>query len=217
MTTGPIVSVRGESVVEAEPEIASLYVAARAAAYKRDDALAELSARLHALGEVLDRHAAAIERRESSGISIYPEFDKPGRVSRYVGNVSMSVTLHDFAVVSDIVIACASVPETTVHGPTWALRPASDVYRQARLAAVGDAVRRAREYAAAFGCDLVELVAVNDEGMSGGAMPMMAARSVTGFAAGATTFDFEPQRQEVRGLIEVRFAMSTPDLQNLPG
>jgi uncharacterized protein YggE len=107
-----------------------------------------------------------------------------------------------------------------VHGPWWQLRSSSDVYRQARMAAVGDAVRRAREYAAAFGVTLTGLLEVADRGMSSsgsGAGVQLRAAHASASHGRSASFDFEPSRQQVFGQIEARFSIEEPDLHSLPG
>lgn len=225
MANGPIVSVRGEAVLEADPEVAVFSATVHANAYKREDAVNELSTRVKQLQAVLDAHADAIEKRETSSLSIYPEFDDRGKVRRYSGNWSATVTVADFAALSDLVLAASSVEEASVHGPWWQLRTTSDLYRQARIAAVADAVRRAREYSAAFGAQLTGLVQLADQGLTSQgsgwqdkAVPM---RRMAGFATGSAPelagFDLEPARQQVVGQVEAVFTISEPDLHSMPG
>jgi len=223
MNAGPMVSVRGQAILEVDPEIAVLSLTAQAQSNSRTDAVAVLSGRVAAIGAVLDAHAAAIEKRETSGLQVYPEFDpKSGKPRRYHGRCTTSVTVTDFAALSDLVVEASAIELADVSGPWWQLRPTSDVYRQARLAAVTDAVRRAHEYAAAFGVNVESLIEVADQGMSVSNPVMhkgdrMAMRSVA-FAGEAAdvSIDLEPARQQVTGQIEARFTMGQPDLNSLP-
>jgi uncharacterized protein YggE len=83
---------------------------------------------------------------------------------------------------------------------------------QARLAAVGDAVHRARQYAAAFGAELTALLEVRHSGLSGGGFEVAGAMaSVARFDVGDLRLDLSPARQEVHGTVEVRFTISQPD------
>ena len=100
----------------------------------------------------------------------------------------------------------------TSAGPGWRLRPDSPALEQARLDAVGDAIRRARQYAAAFGAQLTRLLEVSDVGHSGYGLRVAGAMdSMARFESSDIPLDLTPARQEVHGAVEVRFAMSEPD------
>jgi uncharacterized protein len=101
------------------------------------------------------------------------------------------------------------------------LRPDSPVHRQARIDAARDAMRRAGEYAEAFGGQLGPLLEAADPGLltgpAGGgsrfggmesvrAMPMQASS-----ADAPPALDFEPVRQSVSAQIDARFAVLLPD------
>jgi uncharacterized protein YggE len=98
-----------------------------------------------------------------------------------------------------------------VSGPNWRLRPDSPALERARLDAVRDAVRRARQYAAAFGSQLTDLIEVSDAGQGGGLRLAAATASMARFEESELHLDLTPPRQEVHGAVEVRFAMSPPD------
>ena len=73
-------------------------------------------------------------------------------------------------------------------------------------------MRRARQYAAAFGAHLTALLEVSDTGLSGGGFRVASAASrMAPFGGGELRLDLAPARQEVHGAVEVRFAMSAPD------
>jgi uncharacterized protein len=83
---------------------------------------------------------------------------------------------------------------------------------RARLEAVTDAVRRARQYAAAFGARLTGLLEVSDAGLGGGGVRVAAPMAAMArFDSAELHLDLAPPRQEVHGAVEVRFAMSEPD------
>jgi uncharacterized protein YggE len=212
----PTVAVRGEVTREVPPEIATVSVTIAAGDRERTVALTRLSERSAALGVLLDEYADAIERRETSGLYVYPITKGPAeRVTGYRGSVSLSVTVADFTVLGDLVLRLADQDQATVSGPHWALRPDSGVHRQARHDAIADALVRAREYAEALGSQVVSLIELADTGLSargdgppdmvgGGMRTMMAA------GAGAPALDLEPRLQWVHASIEARFAITAP-------
>src|SRR5262249_27472394 len=100
-------------------------------------------------------------------------------------------------------------------GPWWELRPGSPAHREARHAAIADALERAREYAAALGARVVRLIELADSGLDGhsvarGGFPAM---SLSEGAADVPRIDLEPQRQHVQASVEARFAISEPILE----
>jgi uncharacterized protein len=84
------------------------------------------------------------------------------------------------------------------------------MYREARLAAIADARRRADDYAAAFGTTVADLVEVSDLNTGFGGV-----REMRAFAMGAAedaAFEFEPATQSVSGQVTVRFSLKTVSL-----
>ena len=156
MTDEPIVAVRGEVVREVAPELAELGVTVAARDKDRQTTLTRLTERITALRSLLDRYADAIERRETGAVFVRPETKRSGeRVAAYTGTVSTTVTVTDFTVLGELLVAVADQDLTSVYGPSWSLRPDSPVYAEARRAAIADAFARGREYAGAVGARVV--------------------------------------------------------------
>jgi uncharacterized protein YggE len=213
----PIVAVRGEINREVPPEIATVTVTVFARDRDRQAALARLAERSAALGTVLEAYAAAIEKRESGGVYVYPETKGPGeRVVGYRGSVNLQLTVTDFAVLGDLILRLADQDQASVSGPYWALRPDSPAYRAARHDAIGDALTRAREYAEALGARVIRLVQLADSGLSApdpgyGGPQVMRAFTAAGADAGVS-LELEPRQQRVYASVEARFQISEPSL-----
>jgi uncharacterized protein len=209
----PQVTVRGEAVVLADPELAELTVLVQARERDRHVALERCQARQAEVAAAIAAAGEAVESTETTGVSVHAEVDEQ-RMTTAVATVHTRVTVTDFAVLGDLLVALGEIDGVDVFGPSWRLRSLSPVHEQARLAAVQDAVHRAQEYARAFGADLTAVLAVSDAGLSGGdaqfAVPVAA---MARFESATPSFDLAPARQEVRGAVEVRFAMSPPDLE----
>jgi uncharacterized protein YggE len=214
MTESPLVSVRGESVREVDPEIATFAVTVFARDRNRQETLRRLVARVEALRGILDGYAEAIEKRETAGLYVRPETKKSGeKVSAYSGSVTTTVTVTDFAVAGDLMLHLADQDQTTVSGPWWGLRPDSPVHGQARRDAIADALTRGREYADALGARVTGLVELADTGLSTQGAPrpaMLAFRAAASYDAGPPQLDLEPQRQTVTASVEARFRISEP-------
>jgi uncharacterized protein YggE len=210
----PVVAVRGESVREVDPEIATFSVTVSARDRDRQETLRRLAARVDALRGVLDRYAESIEKRETSGLYVRPEIKGSGeRVSAYSGSVTTTVTVSDFTVLGELLLRLAGQDQTTVAGPWWGLRPGSPVHREARRAAIDDALDRGRQYAEALGARVTGLVELADTGRSAtGAVRFATAMGFRGGtdASAQPTLDLEPQRQTVTATVEARFTISEP-------
>jgi hypothetical protein len=214
MSEPPVIAVRGEVFREVEPETARCWVVTSASARDRQQALRLLAARVEFLRELLDGYRDAIESRETTGLHAYPVREsRSGKISGYRGSVTTTLTVTDFAVLGDLMLGASDQDDTSVSGPVWELRRGSPAHREARTAAIGDAIDRAREYAAALGAQVIRLVELADPGVGGQSPPprgMMFARALSAPGDGAPQLDLEPQRQQIQAQIEARFLISEP-------
>jgi len=220
----PVISVRGEAWLEADPEIAVVSIAVQARDRDRRAVLDRLVSRNRQVLDLVREYGDAVEKLESGPASAHPEFKPKGdreRVAGYAGQASVQVTVRDLSVLGELVARLAELELVTIAGPWWALRPDSPVYREARVAAARDASRRAGEYAAAFGGRLGELIEAADTGLltsqwnpqAGAPGPRAfaaAARMGGGYAEEAPSLDLEPVRQSVTAQVEARFTMMLP-------
>ena len=210
-------AVRGEVHREVDPEIATFTISVEARGRDRDAVLRLLAGRQERVRAVLDGYASAVEKQESSGIHVYPEGKKGSgeKVTAHNGNLQTTVTVADFAVLGPLMLALAGEEQVSVSGPWWALRPGSPAHRDARQAAIADALERAREYAAALSARIVRLIELADAGLN--AQPLAGggfrAMSLSEGAGDVPHMDLEPERQQVHASVEARFAISEPILK----
>jgi len=216
MTDTPTVAVRGTVSRQVEPELAQLSITVAARDKDRQATLARLAQRVEALKVVLDRYADQIDSRETSGLYVHPEVKgSREKVTAYAGSVTTTVTFKDFSQLGDAVLTLADQDQVTVTGPYWSLRPDSPAYKEARRAAIDDALGRAHEYAQALGARVLSLVELADAGMAGGPIP----DQPLGFAIRTATamdqphLDLEPQRQTVYAAVDARFRISEPNIE----
>ncbi|MFC7527852.1 SIMPL domain-containing protein [Actinoplanes sp. GCM10030250] len=212
--TGPIVVVHGEAHREVPPEQAVFSVVVSAADRDRAVVLSRLSQRAAEIGTILDRYGPAIERRETAGVQVYPEFKRGGeRVTSYAGSVATTVTATDFAALGMLLADIAARESASVSGPWWQLRRGSRAGADVRREAVADALDRAREYAAAVGSEIDRIVEIADA-EAGGAHPMMrgafGAFGAAEAADAATGFDLFPQQQTVEARVLLRVTITEP-------
>jgi uncharacterized protein YggE len=131
--------------------------------------------------------------------------------------VHTRLTMGRLDAVGDVVVALGRLDDVEVDGPNWRLRRDSPAIGRARLEAVRDAVDRARQYAAAFGAELTALLEISDAGLSGGGSRVAGVMASMARFEGAPQLDLTPARQEVHGVVEVRFSMSQPDQEVFRG
>ncbi|RIW44640.1 DUF541 domain-containing protein [Micromonospora endophytica] len=213
MVDGPVVTVRGEAYREVEPEVARFAVTALARDRDREVTLTRLAERAAAVRVLLDSAEPAIDRRETGDLRVRPETRRSGeRVVAWHGSVVTTVTVSDFTALGELMLRLADQDQVEVAGPWWSLRPDSPTYREARQAAITDALQRAREYAEALGAQVTDLIELADEG--GTAQPMMArvAFDAGGAAGGPPQLELDPQPQGVHAAVRARFSISRPVL-----
>jgi uncharacterized protein YggE len=229
MQEQPMIAVRGEIILEVEPEIARLEVSVVARDAERARAMQLLADRAATGDKILASFPDAIDRIETSGLRVSPQLSNantPSRVAGYLGLVRQTVAVTGFDRIGELMAELAAQEHTEVGGPWWELRPDSPVYQRARVAAAGDAVRRARDYAGALGTDLVGLVELADARLlsDGAAQGEHTTRFTARLPQRARvaapeefTFDLAPVKQTVRATVEARFRISQPDLARVGG
>jgi uncharacterized protein len=217
MNTQPVISVRGEAIMEAEPEIATISVTVRARDRDRRTALDNLATRNAQVIARIRGYGDAVEELESGTTSVYANMKdkaRDERVIHYLAQANTRVTIRDFTVLGALMTELADGDLVTVVGPSWALRPDSPVYREARIAAAKDATRRAQEYAEAFNAKLGQLIEAADMGLLNGGgestvrLRTAAARGLPapmGHSSEAPSLDFEPAKQHVTANVDARF------------
>jgi uncharacterized protein len=212
-TPVPQVVVRGEATLVVDPEIAELGVTVTGRARDRQSALERCRSRQDEVTAVVTAAGDTVESAETTGLSVHREIPDRHGDGDPVATLHTRLTIGRLDVVGDLVVALGRLDDVSVTGPMWRLRPESPVHEQARLAAVRDAVRRAGQYAAAFGAQLTHLLEVRDTGLPdrGPFRVAAAVAEMAPFGDGDLHLDVAPARQEVRGAVEVRFAMSAPD------
>ncbi len=205
----PVATVRGEATLQGPPDLAGLSVTVArsgdsAATVRR--ALATASAEV---GQAVDPHRAALEGSSSSSVHVAPVFARQGqRVTGYRGTWSSQLSVADFDALGELVLALSALDQVAVDGPWWSLRPQNPLRREARLAALTDARRRADDYAAAFGATVVDVLEVSDLD-SGGPGPLARSFAMAkGAGSDEPELDLEPAAQTVTGQVTVRFALS---------
>ncbi|MFI6260726.1 SIMPL domain-containing protein [Micromonospora sp. NPDC051006] len=213
MADGPVVTVRGEAYREVAPELARFSVTATARDRDRETTLTRLAERAAAVRVLLDGAGSAIARRETGDLLVWPETRRSTeRVVAWHGGVTTTVTVTDFTALGELMLRLADQEQVEVAGPWWSLRPDSPAHREARHAAISDALSRAREYAEALGARVTGLIELADTGPAD--RPMMARMAFAGGAEGGgrPELELDPQPQPVQAAVQARFSITEPAL-----
>jgi uncharacterized protein len=209
----PVVTVRGEAQLEGPPDLATLTLTLHASGDSAERTRGQLADGSVAVPKLLQQYEAAIERSSTSGVHVAPVFNRrtPTKIIGYQGTFTTQIVVSDFEFLSPLVLALTTLSNSQLDGPWWSLRADNPMYREARIAAIADARRRADDYAAAFGTTVAGLVEVSDlnTGFNG-------VREMRTFAmakgADDTPFEFEPATQTVSGQVTVRFSLNAVSL-----
>jgi uncharacterized protein YggE len=209
----PVVTVRGDAQLEGPPDLATLTLTLHASGDSAERTRGQLADGSVAVPKLLQQYEAAIERSSTSGVHVAPVFNRrtPTKIIGYQGTFTTQIVVSDFEFLSPLVLALTTLSNSQLDGPWWSLRADNPMYREARIAAIADARRRADDYAAAFGTTVAGLVEVSDlnTGFNG-------VREMRTFAmakgAEDTPFEFEPATQTVSGQVTVRFSLNAVSL-----
>jgi uncharacterized protein len=224
MAQHPVLAVRGEAVVEVDPEIARIEVSVAAVGSDQPKTLQLLNERAAAVDKVLASFPDAIEKTETRGVRVGPQLTSRatrGQPMNYHGAVYHAITVTGFDRLGELMAQLSEQDQAEVGGPWWALRPGSPVHGRVRVAAVRDAVLRARDYAAALGSELSGVVEVADARLlsdSRGQAEVIGQQSarlphrVRASAPEDFSIDLVPAKQVVRATVEARFTIGEPDL-----
>ena len=213
MGPAPLVTVRGEAQLEGPPDLATVALTLHASGDSPERTRSQLAEGSATVAELLREFEASLERSSTTGVHVFPVFNRrtPPKITGYQGTFSTQIVVADLESLSPLVLALTALPNSQVDGPWWSLRPDNPMYREARLAAIADARRRADDYAAAFGTTVADLVEVSDLNTGfGGAREMRAFAMAKG--AEDAAFEFEPATQSVSGQVTVRFSLKSVSL-----
>lgn len=173
-------TVVGEARVSAPPDMATLATGTVSSAKTADEALAANS---KAVADVIAAiKATGIEARDiaTSNFSVQPQYVYPQQSSREPPKLvgfevrnSVRVTVRDLASLGPLLDKVIQSGANQASGLSFALAEPAKIERDARLAAVKDAMEQAKALAAAAGLRLTRITSIQPELQGGG--PIMPA------------------------------------------
>ena len=133
------------------------------------------------------------------------------RTGQVTATVALQVTVRDLDVLDDLGGVLVAQPGLNVHGVMWHVDWDNPAWPQVRAAAIGAAIGKARDYAAALGATVRHVEHIADTGLlSADTAPDWRGRKSLGFARSAgsgrpETPALNPVPQELTATIEARF------------
>ncbi|MDJ1008026.1 MAG: SIMPL domain-containing protein [Paracoccaceae bacterium] len=181
------ITVAGEGVVTATPDMAELTIGVSREARRPDEALGGVADGVAAVFAVLD--AAGIEPRDrrTSGLSLQPRWERhsgqsqPARIVGYTASNRVTVRVRDLAVLGGLIVDTVGEGANTLGGLRFVLADPAPLEAEARRLAVFEAKSKAALYAESAEVELGPLLTLNDGGVfrpqPGPVMAEMAMRS----------------------------------------
>lgn len=183
-----LISVSGEGVVTAVPDMASISVGVTTQAKDATSALAANNRAMAALFEVLDDFDIAANDRQSSGFNVYPRYDRPadGRsaseITSYVVSNQLTIRLRDIDRLGDLLAAVVESGSNQLGSLAFGNTDSDRLLDEARTRAVANARHKASLYAEAAGGKLGHVVSITEGGASP-PVPMMRGAMMAEMAA----------------------------------
>lgn len=174
----PSLTVTGQGMVEAVPDLATVSLGVTT---QDASAAAAMAANSSALSAVMERlSATGIEPRDiqTSNLSLNPNWQHspdgsaPPRITGYVATNQVTVRVRDVARLGAVLDAAIGDGANTLNGITFGMQDDAALQDEARTRAVQDARSRAQVLAGAAGVQLKRIVSITEGGGYAPPMPM---------------------------------------------
>ena len=180
-----LLSVSGEGVAHAAPDIALITLGAVSEAASARDALDENTQTMTGIIAALKDEDLEDRDLQTSGFSVEPIFSQPPRnydhstpfrpeILGYRVRNNVNVRIRDLERVGAILDLVVTLGANSITGPSFAVADPTPLEDEARRAAVADALRKAAHYAEAAGVALGPIQSIS-EGYASAPQPMQAA------------------------------------------
>jgi len=204
--TTPTVTVRGDAVIRAEPDEATLWITLSSLEDAPGPALADVSARSNTLVALLNELGVAEADRSTTGITVYEDFDHTQSGRQLLGHRAISrvsVRLTDPDLMGRLIAQATEDLAARVDGPRWQIAPDNHARLQAARKAAADGQRKAEAYAEGVGAKLGRLIRLSETDDR-----FVAVRARGGpRAMAAEPMPVEPGEHEVTASIEITFVL----------
>jgi uncharacterized protein YggE len=187
------VLVTGDSIVQVQPDTASLTVSVVSQARRALEAQQDNANKSDAVVRTLKTAAGAGAEVKTSGYSLQPirvyKEGQPPTITGYEARNSVTVILSDLTKIGPLIDATAQAGANDVNGISFTLRKDRPARDQALAEATREAVSKARVIAQALGGRIVRIVEVQEEGVERPRPVYQAEYGATRTAATATPIE----------------------------
>lgn len=161
------ITVQGEGKVTVKPDTANVQLGAQATGDSAAAALDIVNQKTAALIEALKTAGVAEDDITTSGLSVYPNYDRNSRVSGFTAANGVLVKVRDVAKAGPVIDAAAKAAgdNVTIGGIWFSVSDQEAVISEARKAAIENAKKRATEYATAAGATVGDVVQISEIGL----------------------------------------------------
>lgn len=187
------ISVDGQGIVEAVPDMAVVQVGVRREAASASQAMEWASEGMTAVLEQIAEAGIPPEDVQTTRIGLDPRWQhsqdgSPPWVTGYVASNDLSLKVRDLALLGVLLDAIVADGANSMGGLYFALSDTAPLEKEAREAAVLDATEKARTLAGAAGETLGQVMSITEGTGGGGPVPMfeaaMSDRAAVPVAAG---------------------------------
>ncbi len=208
----PTITVTGEGLITARPDMAIVSVGVVTRAPSAAEAMTQNSKAMN--GVIAAAKQAGIEARdlETSRLSLQPQYSYPGQGSReapklvgYEASNSVSIRVRVLDKLGGLLDQLVTSGANQIRGVELTLAEPGPLRDQARTAAMKDALRKAEILAEAAGVRIVRLFSAI-EGFAEPPRPMM--RMSADAAAARAPVPVEAGEQEIRGRVTAEFEIA---------
>ena len=163
------ITVSGQGVVSAVPNMASISMGVSHEAKEAQEAMDKVSAGINDVIASLKMTQVAAKDMQTSQISLrpvwtYSERTNTSKVTGFAASVTLSVTLRDLGAMGDVLTRVVSVGGNQFHGISLGLEDSAALEVDARALAVADAMDKANQLAEAAGLKIVDVVSISEGG-----------------------------------------------------
>lgn len=176
-STAGQISITGQGIITATPDMATLSSGVRTDGKTAKNALAANSASMSELINILRN--AGIESRDiqTSGFSVQPiyvhsskltsnGYSQPAKISGYQVSNNVSVRVRDLDILGTVIDQAVTVGANQINSVTFGVAETADIFEQARIAAILDAKKKATLYTQTLDVSLAKLIQISEYGQT---------------------------------------------------
>lgn len=190
-----LISVIGEGVIRAKPDMATIELGVVAEAADAAAALEANSASMQRIAEALKAEGIEARDLQTSNFSVEPRYSQPPQdpgqhagwspqIIGYAVRNSLNVRIRDLDSLGSVLDRVVRLGANSISGPTFTVADPAKLEAAARAAAIRDAKARADTFAGAAGISLGEITRIEETGYGmPEPMPMVRAMKAEAFDA----------------------------------